>query len=450
MNWFDNATVYHIFPLGYTGAPEKNDYNFASGEGRILRVISHLPVIKSQGFNTIFFGPVFESGQHGYDTTDYLRIDSRLGNNDDFKKVCDEIHALGMNVIVDGVFNHVGRDFAPFKDVLRNKFESRYKDWFNIYHGNSPYNDGFNYDCWEGHAMLVKLNLYNPEVKNYIKSAVTAWYNEFKIDGLRLDVAYCLDLNFLKELRHHCKGTMRSDFWLIGETLHGDYNKWMNPEMLDSVTNYECYKGLYSSFNELNMFEIAYSLNRQFGQENWCLYTGKSLYCFVDNHDVSRIASRLKNKLHLKGIYTLMFTMPGVPGVYYGSEYGLEGEKQSGSDAVLRPEFNISEYTEVDLTRIIKKLAFAHKTYASLYMGDYRQISVKNKALAFVRSQGGESIYIIINASDSTETFNLFGDEIYKDIFTDKVIDTSKLIELAPYDSMVLINDKSTVKEKRC
>ena len=310
MNWFENAVFYHIYPIGYFGCPRQNDFT-SEPTHKILRVIDDIPHIKELGCNAVYFGPVFESSAHGYDTADYTKIDRRLGTNEDFKKVCDALHENGIRVVLDGVFNHVGRDFWAFRDVRENKLGSAKKDWFHVRDGNDGYNDGFWYEGWEGHYELVKLNLYNPEVKQYLKDCITGWKNEFGIDGLRLDVAYCLDLNFLKELHGHCKW-LAEDFFLLGETLHGDYNKWMNPEMLDSVTNYECYKGLFSSFNDMNMFEIAHSINRQFGSENWCLYRGKHLYTFVDNHDVNRIASMLKTKEHLPDIYTLMFMMPGL------------------------------------------------------------------------------------------------------------------------------------------
>lgn len=311
MNWFENAVFYHIYPIGYFGCPRQNDFT-SEPTHKILRVIDDIPHIKELGCNAVYFGPVFESSAHGYDTADYTKIDRRLGTNEDFKKVCDALHENGIRVVLDGVFNHVGRDFWAFRDVRENKLGSAKKDWFHVREGNDGYNDGFWYEGWEGHYELVKLNLYNPEVKQYLKDCITGWKKEFGIDGLRLDVAYCLDLNFLKELHGHCKW-LAEDFFLLGETLHGDYNKWMNPEMLDSVTNYECYKGLFSSFNDMNMFEIAHSINRQFGSENWCLYRGKHLYTFVDNHDVNRIASMLKTKEHLPDIYTLMFMMPGIP-----------------------------------------------------------------------------------------------------------------------------------------
>ena len=408
MKWYENAVFYHIYPIGYLGCPRQNDFT-SEPTHKILRVIDDIPHIKELGCNAIYFGPVFESSAHGYDTADYTKIDRRIGTNEDFKKVCDALHENGIKVVVDGVFNHVGRDFWAFKDVREHKLGSAKKDWFHVREGNDGYNDGFWYEGWEGHYELVKLNLYNPEVKQYIKDCITGWKNEFGIDGLRLDVAYCLDLNFLKELHGHCKW-LSEDFFLLGETLHGDYNKWMNPEMLDSVTNYECYKGLFSSFNEMNMFEIAHSINRQFGSENWCLYRGKHLYTFVDNHDVNRIATMLKTKEHLPLIYTLMFMMPGIPAVYYGSEFGVTGDKNQGGDDQLRPEFDLEKMKSEgirDLTEHISKLAEIEKEHPAAALGDYKQVQLTNRQYAFSRSAEGETLLTVINADANPFTFNL-------------------------------------------
>lgn len=408
MKWYENAVFYHIYPIGYLGCPRQNDFT-SEPTHKILRVIDDIPHIKELGCNAIYFGPVFESSAHGYDTADYTKIDRRIGTNEDFKKVCDALHENGIKVVVDGVFNHVGRDFWAFKDVREHKLGSAKKDWFHVREGNDGYNDGFWYEGWEGHYELVKLNLYNPEVKQYIKDCITGWKNEFGIDGLRLDVAYCLDLNFLKELHGHCKW-LSEDFFLLGETLHGDYNRWMNPEMLDSVTNYECYKGLFSSFNEMNMFEIAHSINRQFGSENWCLYRGKHLYTFVDNHDVNRIATMLKTKEHLPLIYTLMFMMPGIPSVYYGSEFGVTGDKNQGGDDQLRPEFDLEKMKSEgirDLTEHISKLAEIEKEHPAAALGDYKQVQLTNRQYAFSRSAEGETLLTVINADANPFTFNL-------------------------------------------
>ena len=172
----------------------------------------------------------------------------------------------------------------------------------------SPLGDPFSYEGWNGHYSLVKLDVRHPEVKSYVFSVVTRWVEEFGIDGLRLDAADCLDLGFLQELAAFCRGRWPG-FWLLGEIIHGDYRKWANPSTLDSVTNYECYKGLYSSHVDANFFEIAWSLNRQFGPQG--LYRDLPLYNFADNHDVDRVASLLPEPAHLRTLYSLLFTMPG-------------------------------------------------------------------------------------------------------------------------------------------
>ena len=431
MDWYNRACFYHIYPLGYCGQLQPNDYT-SEPTGKIKDVIKQIPKIKAMGFNAVYFGPVFESVKHGYDTVDYRIIDRRLGTNADFREVCDALHENGIKVVIDGVFNHVGRDFWAFRDVREKRWDSQYKDWFHLRDGNSHYNDGFYYEGWEGYYDLVKLNLYNADVKNHLKDCISGWINEFDIDGLRLDVAYCLDENFLKELRRHCKG-IREDFWLMGETLHGDYNKWANPDMLDSVTNYECYKGLYSSFNDMNMFEIAYSMNRQFGSENWCIYRGKHLYCFLDNHDVSRIATILKNKDHLKPAYALLFTMPGIPSVYYGSEYGWEADKKDGDDGLRVP---YAEQENTELTDFISKLAKFHTESKALCYGSYRQLQLQNHFYAFARECDGETVVAMINAGADV-TFNVNMGGMYEDILTGEKFDLSQGVPVSANNARV-------------
>ena len=299
--WAYESVFYQIYPLGFCGAPFENDGVLTH---RILKVNDWIEHIKNLGANAIYFSPVFESDTHGYNTRDYKKIDCRLGTNDDFKEVCENLHKNNIKVVLDGVFNHVGRGFWAFQDVLQNRENSRYRDWFFIdFNGNSNYNDGLWYEGWEGNFDLVKINLRNEEVINHIFECIKLWIDEFDIDGLRLDVAYCLDKDFLKRLRSYTD-SLKNDFLLLGELLHGDYNQFVNDDMLHSCTNYECYKGIYSSFNSMNMFEIVHSLLRQFGPEQWTLYRGKHLLSFVDNHDVSRIASNLTNEKHLPHIKT--------------------------------------------------------------------------------------------------------------------------------------------------
>lgn len=396
--WFDEAVIYQIYPLGLCGAPAEND---GVQEHRILRVLDWVEHIKALGADTVLFNPLFESDRHGYDTRDMTRVDCRLGTNEDFAKVCAALHEAGLRVMLDGVFNHVGRGFWAFQDVREKKWDSPYKDWFHVsFDGNTEYNDGFWYEGWEGHNELVKLNLHNPTVVDYLFRSIRGWVERFDIDGLRLDVAYSLAPEFLKQLRSFTAG-LKADFVLMGETLHGDYNRWMNDETCHSVTNYECYKGLYSSFNCMNMFEIGHSLARQFGPEQWTLYKGKHLLAFLDNHDVERIASILQNKEHLRPAYGLLFGMPGTPAAYYGSEWGIEGKKSDG-DAALRPAIELPQ--ENELTEWIAKLAVAHKASKALCYGSYRNVMLTNHQIIFERKFEDERVLVAVNASGDTYT----------------------------------------------
>lgn len=428
--WTYENVFYQIYPLGFCGAPFENDGVL---EHRILKVNDWIPHIEKLGANAIYFSPVFESDTHGYNTRDYTKIDTRLGTNEDFQSVCKNLHKAGIKVVLDGVFNHVGRGFWAFQDVLEKRWDSPYKDWFHIsFDGNSNYNDGLWYEGWEGNYDLVKLNLRNEDVIQHIFSCIKGWVEEFGIDGLRLDVAYCLDHDFLRRLRSFCDG-LKPDFFLVGETLHGDYNQWMNDSMLHSVTNYECYKGLYSSFNSMNMFEINHSLLRQFGPDNWTLYKGKHLLSFVDNHDVTRVASILSNENHLPLIYALAFGMPGIPCVYYGSEWGAKARKEEG-DPALRACFEKPEWN--DLTTFISKLAEAKKHSNALNYGDFRSVLLTNRQCIFERKTDSERVLVAINADDQPFMAHFdAGCGTAIDLITGETHDFGGGSELAPYSA---------------
>ena len=428
--WAYESVFYQIYPLGFCGAPFENDGVLTP---RIRKVIDWIPHIKNLGANAIYFSPVFESDTHGYNTRDFRKIDVRLGTNEDFADVCQALHKEGIKVVLDGVFNHVGRGFWAFQDVLEKRWDSPYKDWFHIsFDGNSNYNDGLWYEGWEGNYDLVKLNLCHPDVKQHIFDSIRSWVEEFDIDGLRLDVAYCLDENFVRELRAFCD-SLKPDFFLVGEMLHGDYNRLMNDSMLHSATNYECYKGLFSSFNSMNMFEIIHSLLRQFGPENWTLYRGKHLLCFVDNHDVSRIASNLTNEQHLPLIYALCFGMPGIPCVYYGSEWGAKANKSEG-DLALRACFDAP--VENDLTAWISKLAAAKKASNALNYGDFRSVVLTNRQCIFERKTDSERVLVAINADNVPYTAHFdAGCGTAVDLITGNTHDFGGGSELPPYSA---------------
>ncbi|NME84256.1 alpha-amylase family glycosyl hydrolase [Clostridium sp. SM-530-WT-3G] len=418
--WIMNSIFYQIFTLGFCGVLEPGkEY---SEENRFLKIEKLIPHLKEMNINAIYFGPLFESSSHGYDTIDYYKIDKRLGTNKDFSDLCSKLHENGIKIILDGVFNHVGREFKMFKDVQNNGALSKYCGWFDgiDFNRRSPMGDNFDYKNWNGYYELVKLNLRNKEVINHLLGAVEAWIDEFDIDGLRLDAADSMDFEFFKVLKNFTNNK-KKDFWLMGEVIHGDYNRWANKDSLDSVTNYECYKGIYSSHNDKNYFEIAYSLNRQFGQ--YGIYKDLCLYNFVDNHDVNRIASTLRVPDYIYNVYILLYTMPGVPSVYYGSEFGIKGVKGKGTDLPLRPELNIDniEYKDEKLLNLIKKLGKIRTESQALKYGSYEQVVVRNEQYVFSRTSGDHKVYVLLNLSDKEYTleFNISFDKAI-DLLDDK------------------------------
>ena len=395
MAWYDSAVFYHIYPLGLCGCPHDNNGETGEHFDKLNEWAEHA---KRIGCNAIYIGPLFESGSHGYDTTDYRLVDRRLGTNDDFKQFVKNCHANDVKVIVDGVFNHTGREFFAFQDIKQNRENSRYKDWYcNVnFWGNNEYNDGFSYDNWGGYNLLAKLNLWNPEVKNYHLETVKFWVDEFDIDGIRLDAADVLDFGFMKELRSFCNG-LKPDFWLMGEVIHGDYSRWANNDMLHSVTNYELHKGLYSGHNDHNYFEIAHTIKRLNG-----IVGDKKLYTFCDNHDVARIYSKLNNKVHMYNVAILVYTVPGIPSIYYGSEFGIPGNKENGSDWNLRPDLNLADFNEKDeLPALYTTLGHLKQRFPELTYGDYRELYLTTGQFAFARCLDGRAVVTALNNADN-------------------------------------------------
>ncbi|MCR4902811.1 MAG: cyclomaltodextrinase [Butyrivibrio sp.] len=431
--WAYETSFYQIYTLGFCGAPFENDGQL---EHRILKVKEWIPHFEKLGVGAIIFNPVFESDTHGYNTRDYSKIDVRLGTNDDFKKVCASLHKKDIRIVLDGVFNHVGRGFWAFQDVLEKRWDSPYKGWFHInFDGNDGYNDGLWYEGWEGNYDLVKLNLQNPAVVDHLLENVKKWIEDYDIDGLRLDVAYCLDPNFIKRLRSFCK-EIKPDFYFVGEMIGGDYHKIMGPELCDSATNYECFKGLFSSFNSMNMFEIVHSLLRQFGPEQWTLYKGEHLLSFADNHDVTRLASVLTNPDHIKPLYTMMFGMPGIPCVYYGSEWGIKGDKSQG-DPALRPCPDEPEWN--DITDHVSKLMHVRNGNKALSYGNFKSLVLTNKQCIVEREFEDKRILICINADNSEYTAHAdFRAGRAKDLLTDTDVDFGGGLNMAPLSSMIL------------
>lgn len=409
MAWYDEAVFYHIYPLGLTGAPKQNSYG--EPEHRLNTLIPWISHIKEIGCSAIYIGPLFESVGHGYETTDYKKLDSRLGTNEDLTRFVAECHEQGIKVILDGVFNHTGRDFFAFQDIKKNRENSQYKDWYcNVnFWGNNSFNDGFSYENWGGYDLLVKLNQHNPAVKDYICDVIRFWVSEFDIDGIRLDAADVLDFNYMQALRQTAN-EVKPDFWLMGEVIHGDYTRWVNEGTLHSVTNYNLHKALYSGHNDHNYFEIAHTVKRLYGMGG-NRPDGLKLYNFVDNHDVERIYTKLNNKAHFTPVHILLYTLPGVPSVYYGSEFGIEGRKERFSDDSLRPMLSLSDYADAvkknSFTQLIAALGAVRQNTKALSYGDYNELMLTNRQYAFSRNYNGESVVVTVNNDDSDFTMNV-------------------------------------------
>lgn len=404
MSWYNEAIFYHIYPLGLTGAPKHNDYS--APVPRLNTLLPWIDHIKEIGCTALYIGPLFESVGHGYETTDYKKLDSRLGTNEDLKNFVAACHEKGIKVIFDGVFNHTGRDFFAFKDIQQNREHSRYLNWYcNVnFGGNNEYNDGFSYENWGGYNLLVKLNQRNPEVQNYICDVIRFWVSEFDVDGIRLDAADVLDFDFMRALRRTA-AEVKEDFWLMGEVIHGDYSRWVNGETLHSVTNYALHKALYSGHNDHNYFEIAHTVKYLQNMGNLDLYN------FVDNHDVERIYTKLSNKAHFAPVHVLLYTLPGVPSIYYGSEFGIEGKKEKFSDDSLRPALNIEDYADAvqknPCTALIAALGKVRQNTPALSYGSYTELQLTNRQFAFARDLDGIRVIVTVNNDDNAAGMSL-------------------------------------------
>ena len=406
MAWYDEAVFYHIYPLGMTGAPKQNSY----GEpvSRLNTLLPWITHIKGIGCNAIYIGPLFESVGHGYETTDYKKLDSRLGTNEDLTNFVAECHKQGIRVILDGVFNHTGRDFFAFQDIKHNREHSQYKDWYcNVnFWGNNSFNDGFSYENWGGYDLLAKLNQRNPAVKDYICDVIRFWVREFDIDGIRLDAADVMDFDYMKALRS-VANEVKADFWLMGEVIHGNYSRWANEGTLHSVTNYMLHKALYSGHNDHNYFEVAHTIKYVDGMVG----NNLKLYTFVDNHDVERICTKLKKKEHYLPVHVMLYTLPGVPAIYYGSELGIEGRKERHSDDSLRPALNYEDYKNAvetnSCTKLIAALGKIRQNTPALCYGEYKELLLQTTHFAYARVLDGKSVITTVNNADNDVHMNL-------------------------------------------
>src|ERR1700730_1413393 len=332
MTSWDSTIWWQVYPLGFVGAETRALAPGAPVHHRLSRIEAWLDYAVELGCSGLALGPIFASETHGYDTVDHLRLDPRLGDDRDFDSLVAAAHDRGMRVLLDGVFNHVGRGFPGFEAALSGGPASPAARWFRLRWppgGGEP-----EYDTFEGHRELVALDHGEPAVADHVVRVMCQWLGR-GADGWRLDAAYAVPPEFWRAVLPPARASY-PDAWFVGEVIHGDYPAYVEASGLDSVTQYELWKAIWSSLNDRNLFELAWALDRH----NHFVETFLPM-TFVGNHDVTRIASQLTDPRHLGHALSLLFTAAGTPSVYYGDEQGFRGLKEDrpGGDDAIRPAF---------------------------------------------------------------------------------------------------------------
>jgi cyclomaltodextrinase / maltogenic alpha-amylase / neopullulanase len=324
--WIDHAVWWHVYPLGFVGAEPRALPADATPVPRLDRIEPWLDYLIDLGCNGLALGPVFASATHGYDTVDHLRIDPRLGDDAAFGRLVQSCRARGVRLLLDGVFNHVGRDFPRFREAQAEGPDSPAGQWFCWQNGHP--------EVFEGHDLLISLDHDAPAVREYVASVMAHWLDR-GADGWRLDAAYQVPPSFWAAVLPGVR-QRHPDAWFVGEVIHGDYREFVAESGLDSVTQYELWKSIWSALNDANLHELAWNLARHDK-----LLASFTPLTFIGNHDVTRIASKLTNPAHLGHAVAVLMTVGGIPSIYAGDEQaftGVKEDREHGDDAV-RPPF---------------------------------------------------------------------------------------------------------------
>jgi glycosidase len=392
-DWIQHAIWWQVYPLGFAGAERAALPDGANPISRLRRLEAWIPHLLELGCNGLALGPVFESSTHGYDTVDHFRVDRRLGTDEDLQHLIDLCHDSGVRVLLDGVFNHVGRDFPRFRDVLEHGPQHPSAAWFHVEH------DG--YRTFEGHGGLVTLNHGNPEVVDHVARVMTTWCDR-GVDAWRLDAAYAVPPEFWRDVLPRVRDR-HPDLWVVGEVIHGDYTSFVERSGVDSVTQYELWKAVWSSLNDRNLFELAHALKRH--GEFARVFLPQT---FVGNHDVTRLASRLTDPRHVALAIALLCTLPGVPTVYYGDEWALRGvkEEREGGDDAVRPAFPAAPEPPTGeaaaAEELHRRLIAVRRRNPWLAAATVEEPdALTNDVLAFRLTSGDQALGVVLNAGDA-------------------------------------------------
>jgi glycosidase len=385
--WVEHAIWWQIYPLGFVGAFPADPAPTAD-EHRLGRVVEWLDHALELGASGIALGPLFASRTHGYDTTDHYRIDPRLGDDDDFDNLVAEARRRGLRILLDGVFNHVGTDFARYQDALAGGDDS----WFR--------KRGNDFVTFEGHDGLVTLDHGNPAVVDYVADVMSHWLRR-GADGWRLDAAYAVPDHFWAQVLPRVRKEF-GDAWFVGEVIHGDYAATVAGSTVDSVTQYELWKAIWSSLNDANFHELDHALSRH----DEFLDTFVPL-TFVGNHDVTRIASRVDDARHVAHALVVLLTVGGTPSIYAGDEWAYRGikEERFGGDDAVRPEFPArpadSEHLGHDDFRLHQHLIGLRRRHAWLHTARTTPLRLANSQYVYRTSSGSDALVVALNVDDS-------------------------------------------------
>jgi cyclomaltodextrinase / maltogenic alpha-amylase / neopullulanase len=382
--WVEHAIWWQVYPLGFVGAFPADPPPTAD-EHRLRRIVDWLDHTIELGASGIALGPVFASRTHGYDTTDHYRIDPRLGDDADFDHLVAEAHQRGLRVLIDGVFNHVGTDFAQTA-------------WFR--------QRGNGFDTFEGHGELIALDHDNPDVVAYTVDVMMHWLAR-GADGWRLDAAYAVPDRFWAQVLPRVRQAF-GDAWFVGEVLHGDYSARVREAGFDSVTQYELWKAIWSSLNDGNFHELDWALVRH----NEFLDDFVPM-TFVGNHDVTRIASQLDNTRHLEHALVILLTTGGTPSVYAGDESGYRGVKEErfGGDDAVRPEFTaplmgVDELGH-DVFRLHEYLIGLRRRHPWLHTARTSPLRLANTQYVYATRNGADVLLVALNVDDGPLSLSL-------------------------------------------
>ncbi|RBY97668.1 alpha-amylase [Blastococcus sp. TF02-8] len=399
--WVRDAVWWHVYPLGFVGAERSRETDRPVAH-RLDHLGAWLDHALELGASGLALGPVFDSETHGYDTVDHLRIDPRLGDDADFDRLLAACRERGLRLLLDGVFNHVGRGHPAFRAVLEQGPSAPTASWFRLRWPDGPWAPGTEpgYDDFEGHAALVALDHSAPEVEDLVVEAMTHWLDR-GADGWRLDAAYAVPTTFWSRVADRVRAR-HPRAYLMGEVIHGDYAQVVTEGHLDSVTQYELWKAVWSSLNDGNFYELDAALTRH-GQ----FLDRFTPYTFLGNHDVTRIASRLDDERHLAHALVVLLTTGGTPAVYAGDEHAFRGVKEdrAGGDDAVRPPFPATpaELSALGLPtyRLHQELIGLRRRHRWLHTARTRTLHLDNRQLAYEVAGDGERLVVVLNLDDS-------------------------------------------------